>query len=508
MRDSRRSPRIRETPSRQTPSRSLTHRLYARELRAMASAAFNIRLEIDGMDTEALKVTRLDGREAISELFDFRIEAVWIGDGAPSFEDLGALECQLVFSEHGEEVRRIFGMIVEATQRLDSARGQRRYRLRIAPLMWRLSLIRTQDVALNISIPDVCIKSLSQVGLASLVTNRLEGQYPVREFIVKFAESDLEFVRRLTDHLGISFFLRAASGSPEIVFTDHADGFDRIEEAAIFCNRPEDRGVIALEVTNRPIPRMFAAIDYNYRQPEVDILAVVNLAEGLAGGVIEFAPNAHTTEEAMVIAKARAERQLVLRNVFAGTSNLATFRHGARVRLEGDLSIGDVDLLLIEVTHEAVLPLFMDGGAPPSYKNTFRATLASVCFRPERTPRPRMSGVSYGMIEGGGSGELATLDEHGRYTVHMMFDVSSTEARSSLPIRMAQASAGPGYGIHFPLRPGTEVLIAFVNGDPDRPLIIGAVPNAVTPSPVNEKNAKLNRIVTQSGIRLEFDDLA
>ena len=73
---------------------------------------------------------------------------------------------------------------------------------------------------------------------------------------------------------------------------------------------------------------------------------------------------------------------------------------------------------------------------------------------------------------------------------------------------MAQPHAGPGYGMHFPLKPGTEVLLAFIDGDPDRPIIIGAVPNEVTPSPVTSVNSQKNQIKTVSGILIELDDRA
>lgn len=73
-------------------------------------------------------------------------------------------------------------------------------------------------------------------------------------------------------------------------------------------------------------------------------------------------------------------------------------------------------------------------------------------------------------------------------------------------MRMAQQHAGAGYGTHFPLRPGTEVLMAFVNGDVDRPIVIGAVPNMVTPTPVTSADHLHHRIRTASGVQIEFED--
>ena len=72
--------------------------------------------------------------------------------------------------------------------------------------------------------------------------------------------------------------------------------------------------------------------------------------------------------------------------------------------------------------------------------------------------------------------------------------------------RINQPTVGPNYGMHFPLRPGVEVLITFIDGDPDRPLIVGAVPNPLTPSPVTSSDSTKNRIRTQSGVLFEIED--
>src|SRR5262249_48145833 len=137
----------------------------------------------------------------------------------------------------------------------------------------------------------------------------------------------------------------------------------------------------------------------------------------------------------------------------------------------------------------------------------------AIPFRPPRiTPKPTIAGVLSGVIEPHPDGEIghyAEIDEHGRYTVRFFFDTSplGARSRSSLPVRMAQPHAGPGYGMHFPLKPGIEVLVAFTEGDPDRPFIVGSVPNPITPSPVTRPNAIVNRIETATGVFIEMKDV-
>ena len=125
------------------------------------------------------------------------------------------------------------------------------------------------------------------------------------------------------------------------------------------------------------------------------------------------------------------------------------------------------------------------------------------------TPKPRIAGVLSGRVEPAEAvGQYAQIDDQGRYTVRFFFDMADTAGRrvSSARVRMMQPHSGPGYGMHFPLKPGVEVLIAFVGGDPDRPVIAGSVPNPITASPVTHKNPQMNRIETESGIYINMKD--
>jgi len=103
---------------------------------------------------------------------------------------------------------------------------------------------------------------------------------------------------------------------------------------------------------------------------------------------------------------------------------------------------------------------------------------------------------------------VADLDAQGRYTVRFYFDTSPQGERpkSSHPVRQVQQHSGPNYGTHLPLKAGIEVLVAFIDGDPDRPLIVGSVHNPVTPSPVTDTDPHKHRVKTASGILVEMRD--
>ena len=205
---------------------------------------------------------------------------------------------------------------------------------------------------------------------------------------------------------------------------------------------------------------------------------------GYAGGVAEYGSNHDTPEQGDRLARVRSEERDGQCRFFRGESDRAELTAGASVQLVGHPRLDDPSLLLVEVEHRGSQVVGTHGGdGSEGYLNAFKAVDASRTYRPPRvTPRPRIHGVLTAITEPaakGTSGRIAQIDEQGRYTVRFFFDAASGEGRvrSSAPVRMVQPHAGANYGMHFPLKPGIEVAVTFVDGDPDRPIIAGAVPN-------------------------------
>jgi type VI secretion system secreted protein VgrG len=147
-------------------------------------------------------------------------------------------------------------------------------------------------------------------------------------------------------------------------------------------------------------------------------------------------------------------------------------------------------------------------GETPEYRNEFRAIKADVVFRPERrTPKPRIVGSINARIDAAGAGDYAEIDDQGRYKVQLPFDISGRkDAKASRYLRMAQPYAGADMGMHFPLHKGTEVILTHVDGDPDRPIIAAAVPNAETTGPVTGGNQTQCAIKTGGGNQIVIED--
>jgi type VI secretion system secreted protein VgrG len=471
------------------------------------------RLESKDFDASALQIHRVFGRETISQLYRFEIDFVSTDRAPLAPRDLAGAEASLVFDVEGEEARTVHGMIAEATDMLTTEPGHRSYRVVLVPRMHRLALVEFQDVFLRKSVPAVILQKLELVGLGKHdVETRLEAAYHEREIVVEYKETDLAFVSRLAEHLGVSFFFRNDEGHDQIVFTDHDAGFGAVRTVP-FRARGEQSGVYTLEETARVMPKSFAVNDYNYATPRLHVTGRHASPVGFAGGVVEYGPNMPTPAACAKLAEIRAQERAALHNFFSGESTIFAFHAGLRFKLEDHPALnGDKDLLLVEVTHHFSQPVALHGTpTEPGYHNSFRAVAADSSYRPPRvTLKPRIFGLLTAVVEPRDEsvGKHADIDEVGRYTVRFHFDSTplGERPRSSLPVRMIQPHAGTGYGMHFPLHPGVEVAIAFEDGDPDRPLIVGAVPNAVTASPVTSANAGMSRIQTATGIRVTLRD--
>ncbi len=476
--------------------------------------SLSVYLETDGERWPGIGVRRVTGHEAVSDLFSFTVHVA-----VPAADDLGAHAVNggaisVVFERDGLDLRRVHGIITSISDALDDSGDYHTFELQIAPHAFLLSLVEIQEVYLDATIPEVLKQKLEIHGLGpDEFEMRLVETYPKREIVVQYGESDLAFIRRLAEHVGISFYFEHNGKTDKWIFTDHAAGFGRAENAGTvkFHPRGEALGVYTLRMRTALIPGSFFVQDYNYRAPLLDPSGQFTVDAGAPGGIVEYGGHVKTPDEAAWLAKVRGEERLTRKRVYAGKSAVVELGAGSQTKLVDHPRLADgAQLLILQVDHEATFPLFGESTTDTaSYRNTFEAIPAEVVHRPaRRTPKPRMPGVVTGIIQPGPSGEVggvAKLTADGRYSVQLHFDTAQRgQQKASHPVRMAQPFAGQGNGMHFPLLPGTEVLIAFANGDPDRPVIVGALPNPVSPTPVVDAEARTHRIVTSKGVTIEF----
>lgn len=517
--------------------------------------------EHEKLDSNTLRVQSLTGVESLSRPFRFEIELVAPVEPGKSALGSGFDLRELLYEQArvgisstedvggGARARRtrwFGGVITQVTTADEQLVGWEVLRVTLEPKVTTLLRENWRSrVFLDESVVSLTRKSIKaaweqakedqdlrfEEGLSDRHTEtgnpaRSRDVQPEREYVVQFEESDLDFVQRWLEHEGLYYYFEHKEERERLVIGDSPGGYAALRKA--FPYRPAGRGgdtsrdevVRRLSRSVQRRPKRVVLHDYNWRTPSKQQLACfADVVERGQGTQREYNDHFKTKGQGEALAAVRSQELLCREDVFAGESQVADFRPGFTFDLtEHPLSSMNQSYLLVEVRHRAEQPQTGTGGAGEvQYSNAFQAIPAKATFRPERlTPWPAIKGVMNAFVDSTESDAVyADIDDQGRYRVRLPFDEAFSEhkdGQGSRFMRMAQpfvAAPGaerPASGFHFPLRKGTEILLGHVDGDPDRPVILSAVPNPDFMSPVTSENRSESAIATPSGNQIVVDD--
>lgn len=484
------------------------------------------------LEADTFQVMGFKGEEEISK--PYRIEIDLVADN-PDID----LE-KLLFSpaslsiERDDQTRKVHGVVAEC-QVLDALPMDRyQYRVVLVPRIWLLTMSRQNQIYQSQSVPDIIaqeIKSATAKGAtrhaaAGLTTEdfelRLTRDYPKREYVVQYGESDLNFISRLMEHEGIFYFFEQGEEREKLIISDNNIHFAYPEDQEPIPYRPKsglsssgDDSVQTLTCTTRRIPRKLVLKDYNYRLPHVMLQAEADVDSNAHGMVSEYGDHFKLPEEGSELARIRAQEILCSKQTFEGKSDSLRLQPGWRFKLDEHFreSFND-EYVVTAIQYEGRQPMAgtagfkQDADGEAGYGNTFVCIASDVHYRPPRvTPKPVIPGIMNAQVDASMLEDRAEIDDQGRYKLVLPFDLSGAGAgKASRFVRKAQPYGGQDMGMHFPLHKGTEVVCNFINGDPDRPIIVGVVPNPLTASIVAADSHTKNRIKTASGVFMEFND--
>lgn len=497
------------------------------------------KLHSDALPENTLEVVSFDGIEKISQIFRFELELVshrvdidfdavltqkaWLGLRQP---------ITLAGGERGTQTLKIHGVFSQFEQ-LEHGPEWVRYRAVLVPELWRLSLGFQSQIHLGKTVPQVVEAEVGEAttkyGFPSPISIEVHCSetHPEWEYMVQYLESDLNFIQRRCEHEGVFYFFRHEDAVSKAIFADTPGHFSPIVGMATIPYHPSGRygearearawhdpeEVLRLSCRQNVHPSKIVLQDYNWRTPSTPLLVELPFDNKAAFATFyEFGNHYKDGAEGNNLARIRSEEIKCRKRVFTGASNAKAFRAGYKFRLSQHYRADfNQEYLLLEVRHRGRQPVDTgSGSANATYENEFVAIPATAPYRPERTtPKPRVHGVFSAKIDASGSGDYAEIDQHGRYKVCIPFDLSGRQSgTASRWIRMAQPYSGRGMGMHFPLHKGTEVLLIHANGDPDRPLIVGSVPNPETASPIQDTRHTQSRIHTGGGNAIAIEDCA
>ncbi|MCP3941793.1 MAG: type VI secretion system tip protein VgrG [Desulfobacteraceae bacterium] len=459
-----------------------------------------------GIDTKTFTVVSFKGFEAISKPYEFEIFLVSeVGDIDP----LKVLHNPAVFTIHRAEKEDVdFNGILILFEETREVNGYFFFKAVLAPKFWWLGLTHHNQVFLNMTSPQIMTRTLKDGGLFQGIDFKFDLNtkisYLSLEYVCQYDESHFNFLSRWAEREGIYYFFEQTSTGEKVVFTDtkieHKDlalGKDLIYDPPSGLDALHTDEVIKVFTCKHGmLPQKIYLKDYNYLKPSQSIEGSAVVDEKGRGENYIYGEHFDSTEEGNRLAQIRAEALLCRKTIFQGESSVPFIAPGYTFDLKKHYKKAyNRKYLVTEVSHvghqagylianvSSVLPARDE---EMSYANSFTAIYSNQQFRPEHlAKRIKISGTINAKIDAESSGEYAELDEYGRYKVVMPFDRSGRpNGKASAWFRMVQPYAGQNKGMHFPLNKGTEVLLTFIDGHPDRPVIAGAVPNPETASPV------------------------
>ncbi len=477
------------------------------------------------MDEDTFTVVRFKGREGLSQLYEFDI-ILDAEDPEVDLKEVLKNPARLIIQREGADDRVIHGIPARFEQ-LHEVRGHVYYRALLVPRLWLSDLYHENQLFLDKSVPEIIEEILRQAGLTSRDYElKLTAEYPPWEYICQYNETDFNFMSRWMEREGIYYYFDQTDEGEKLIITDSSTAHQDIAGEAGIRYSPPDSLIPSVreqvrEFTCRQqiLPKKVILKDYNYRKPSLDLKGEADVDTEGRGNVYIYGEHFKTPEQGDGLARIRAQELLCRETVYFGEGTVPSFLPGYIFGLEDHYRDScNRRYLIVELTHEGVQANFLTGTGnsgpedeeiqTPSYYNRFTCIPDDVQFRPERRAiKPRLDSTLNARVDAAGDGQYAEIDDQGRYKIKLPFDQSDAgDGKASRWVRMAQPYAGADYGMHFPLHKGTEVVLTFVNGDPDRPIIAGTVPNPETMSPVTSGNHTRSVIRTGGNNEIALED--
>ncbi|RJT09561.1 type VI secretion system Vgr family protein [Rahnella inusitata] len=423
-----------------------------------------------------------------------------------------------------QQPQRVIQGVVTAFTHLSTSKDESRYALCLQPRLALLSRSHQNRIYQDMSVPDIVGKILrdrhDMRGQDFVFT--LAKAYPRREQVVQYGEDDLRFISRLLAEVGIWFrFTADPKLNIDVVeFYDDQQFYQQgLTLNAVPPSGMHDSGVEsawALSSIHQVVQKSVSTGDYNYRTATSDLSGSADITRGDAttyGEAYHYADNylfagaegrEPQTESGAFYARLRHEQYLNNQARFNGIANAATLVPGMELKVTGsDAPPAFVKGVIIVHTH-------CSARRDKSFEVEFDAIPYSedYCFRPAPASKPVMAGTLPARVTSTTANDTyGHIDKDGRYRVNMLFDRDAWEqGYESLWVRQARPYAGDTYGMHMPLLAGTEVAIAFENGNPDRPYIAHVLHDSAHSDHVTIKNYKRNVLRTPSNNKLRLED--
>jgi type VI secretion system secreted protein VgrG len=440
---------------------------------------------------DALVAVSLVGEEEVSRPFLFTVDFRSTDKSVTAASLLGKpITLHIPFGD-GDE-RAVHGLVRRfSTFGRDRSDEQAHYQVEVVPALWFMSLSTNCRTFEDQSVLDIVEKVCKEAGVTN-VKRRVTAPPPPLPYVVQYRETDLAFVSRLLEEAGLYYTFEHEENKHTLVFSDaRGSSIPACAQASAKVQPQMTGGQIQADVVFE-LTRHFAVHSASVSLADHDLLRADNTGKvssgspGARGEWFDFLGDLGPNDSAGE-AKLRIELDETGHDVLRGTSTCAAFEAGTRVSVAGGpAGAGGTELHLLRVTHELEVGDVIGGsGLSAKYENRFECIPATVRYRPERvTPRPSVRGTQTAKVVGsGGTGEI-DVDKNGCILLQFPWDRGvGKDGGSKHRVHVASVWAGTGWGFVQIPRVGQEVLVEFLEGDPDRPIVTGRVYNSAHKPP-------------------------
>ncbi|GKV95667.1 type VI secretion system tip protein VgrG [Pectobacterium aroidearum] len=440
--------------------------------------------------------------------------------------DFGAVldqPCELLVWYEGELQRRVSG-IVSAFAQGDTGFRRTRYQAEVRPALWRLGL-RTNARIFQAQKPEAIIGALLEEAGITDYAFALRNEHAVREYCVQYRESDLAFITRLAAEEGLFFFHEFEEGKHRVVFADDAGALAKGPE--LFFNLAtqglsEGAYVRRFRYAEAVSTAEVALKDYSFKTPAYGLLH-----QKISGELehqresyqhFDYPGRFKQDPSGKAFTGYRLDALRAGAMTGSGESNAAELMPGSSFTLTEHPNLAlNIGWQLVAITHSGQQPQALEeesGGEPTTYSNSFEVVKASTTWRADLPYKPMVDGPQIATVVGP-AGEEIYCDQYGRVKLQFPWDrYGASDDQSSCWVRVSQGWAGGQYGLIAIPRIGHEVIVSFLEGDPDQPIVTGRTFHATNPSPyplpANKTRTTL-RTTTHKGAgfnELRFEDQA
>jgi type VI secretion system secreted protein VgrG len=442
------------------------------------------------LGSDVLLLQELSGSEGISRLFSFQVELL-SEKSSISFKDIVGKNVTIKIKLADNSQRYLNGFVSRFAQSSSDERFTH-YRMEVVPWLWFLTRNADCRIFQNKSIPDIIQQIFTDRGFKDFKTS-LSATYEPREYCVQYRETDFNFVCRLMEQYGIFYFFQHENGKHTLVLADSPSanqscpGQAKAKYDLVSGGLESEDNVTGWQIEQELRTGKYSLTDYNFETPSTSLLAgeptVVKIGGNSAYELYDYPGEYLNRSQGETLSKLRMQEEETGHLLANGSSVCRAFTSGYKVDLQDHYrSDMNITYLLTEVQHTASAGTTYTGsgsGGSEHYSNHFSCIPASVQYRPVRiTPKPFVQGPQPALVVGK-SGEEIWVDKYGRVKVQFYWDrQGKKDENSSCWIRVSQSWAGKNWGAMWIPRIGQEVIVDFLEGDPDRPVITGRVYNA------------------------------